>query len=524
MGAELRCLGVGKSFGTLPALDAISLTVAPGAVLGLTGQSGAGKSALIRLLANLDTPSSGVVLLDGQPLPRAVAPQALGIGVIHQSPALVEHLSVTDAIFLGHEGPRRPWGWLQVPNQTRLDREAERLLATLGVSLATSHERVGNLSRELRQMVAIAQVLAQAPKVVIIDDPTGPLRLEYRQALLAQIRRWRDGGAAVLFASPNLDQLFAVTDQIAVLRQGRLVVVDETAKTTREQIVRAQVAPEDPEHLTPLLWALDHFYRARERADDLRAQHDVLEHDLAAQNALNRQLIAQLAEQVAHLDQANLALQTAQRRLLSEREQERKALARELHDQAIQDLVGLNYALDDLECSLDDPAAARAQAATLRHDIRSLIEVVRSICGELRPPTLDSLGLPAALASFAADWGERSGIPVTLTIDPSLPRLAEPVEISLFRMVQEALSNVRKHAGATAVSIALQATDRRSLALTIEDNGSGVPATLNFADLAAAGHYGLLGMSERIALVQGRLRIARGAAGGTRIAIEIPQD
>ncbi len=519
----LECVELARQFGTLHVLHNVSFALYPGEIVGLTGQSGAGKSVLVRLLSGLDAPDSGTIMVDGCTFASASQAQQLGLAVIHQQPVLVEHLDATSTIFLGHEGGRRRWSWLRSPNQRELEQRALRILAHLGVTLPSIQERVGNLSGEQRHMLAIAQVVARQPKVVVVDDPSGQLRPEYQQALLNQLREWRSQGVAILFSSQNLDHLFASTSRILVLRHGRLVADEPTASTTREQIVQAQIASDTNREHTPLIWALDSFYRARQQAETLSEHQHVLEHDLAAQNALNRQLIAQLAEQVSSLDRANLALQDAQRRLLTEREQERKALARELHDQVIQDLVSLNYDIDDLHSESHDPAAVQTRLTDLRREIRTLISTLRTICGELRPPTIDSLGLEAAIQSWSSEWGARANIAVDVQIDSALGRLPEAVEISLFRIVQEALSNVRKHAQASHVSIHLRLMPQRTIQLTIADNGRGLAAPTDLAALAASGHYGLLGISERVALVHGRFRSANRPGGGTLIEVEVPQ-
>ena len=517
----LRCCNISKSFGTLQVLQAVSFTLQPGEVVGLTGQRGAGKSVLVRILAGLEQPESGQVYVGDHAIANSRMAHKYGLATIHQEPVLVEHLDALSMIFLGHESSRR-WGFLRLSRQQAHLQQALHILHSLGMADPPLGQQVGNLSGEDRQLIAIAHVIAQQPQVVVIDDPTALLRLEYQQALLHAIRRWRTQGTTVLFSSQNLDHLFTVTDRILVLREGRIVANERTSTTSRETIVRAQIAAADEQQHTPLIWALDNFYQARSQAQVLHQQHHSLEYDLAAQNALNLQLIAQLAEQITNLDRANTALQAAQRRLLGEREHERKALARDLHDQVIQDLVSLNYDIDHLETVAHVAVAVTTQLADLRGYIRDLIDTVRDICGALRPPTIDSLGLHAALQSFVEDWSMRSDIQVVLTIDPALERLADSIEISLFRMIQEALGNVRKHAQASLVSITLEYTPQRTLRLRISDDGCGLSGDLDLATLAAHGHYGLLGISERVALIRGRFRIVNQALGGTLLEIELP--
>jgi signal transduction histidine kinase len=306
-----------------------------------------------------------------------------------------------------------------------------------------------------------------------------------------------------------------------VLRQGRCVADYRADAAGREEVVAALVGAADRQQLTPIIWALESYYRAREQVEKLGHQQALLEQNLAAQDSLNRQLIDQLAEQVSALDSANLALQDAQRRLLTEREQERKALARELHDQVIQDLLSVNYQLEEIE----GEAASASRAEDLveaRAGIRSLVEDLRRICRDLRPPTIDSLGLGAALQSYTRDWSARTGIAATLDLDEKLGRLPEPIELSIFRIVQEGLSNVRKHARASSVRVTLRHTSPRMLMISIADDGRGMPKRFDLAALAAEGHYGMLGISERVALLEGRLNVQNQPDGGALIQVEIP--
>jgi signal transduction histidine kinase len=104
----------------------------------------------------------------------------------------------------------------------------------------------------------------------------------------------------------------------------------------------------------------------------------------------------------------------------------------------------------------------------------------------------------------------------------SLGRLPEAIELSIFRIIQEGLSNIRKHAHATSVQVVLKHTSPRALMISIADNGRGLPSGFNLSILAAAGHYGLLGISERVALLEGRLSVQNQEAGGMLLQAEIP--
>jgi signal transduction histidine kinase len=404
-----------------------------------------------------------------------------------------------------------------------MDEAVTRILDQVGVHFDSLRMKVSNLSSEQRQLVAIAQTMARPAKLIVVDEPTTLLNYFYGQRLLALIQTWQQQGTSVVFASQNLDQLFAVTDRIIVLRHGHQVDDYRTDETTREEVVASLVGTStDRQQLTPALWALDSYYRAREQAEKLRHQQMLLEQNLAAQDTLNQQLIEQLGEQVNALDQANMALQSAQRRLLTEREEERKHLSRELHDQVIQDLLGANYQIEEIE---DDGAVTptlKAELIDVREAIREMVADLRRICGDLRPPTIDSLGLGAALQSYTRDWQDRSGIDVSLNLDKNLGRLPEAIELSIFRIVQEGLSNVRRHAQASKVKISLAHTSPRNLMVSIADNGNGLAEGFDLSTLSAQGHYGLLGISERVALLGGNLRLQNQTNGGLQIQVEIP--
>ena len=519
----LRAIGISKQYGSLTALQNVSLEIRPGEVVGLAGRSGAGKSVLIDILAGLQTPDSGSIFFNEKRLQWPFQASAYNINVIHQEPELAERLDVISNIFLGNEICWPVLGrFLQFPNQRKMDKEAVRLLNSLDVRLPSLHEQAGNLSTERRQMVALAQVMSRPSQIILVDDPSSLLSLPYQERLLDLIREWQKKQIGVLFSSPNLDHIFAVTDRIVVLRQGRLIDNYRTDAANREHIVAALVGTADREQRTPVIWALDSYYRARKQAETLRHNQTLLRRDLAAQDNLNRQLVEQLADQVKALDSANLALQDAQRRLLIEREQERKHLARELHDQMIQDLLSLNYELEDMVSkALEGPSIA-TDLEDIRSDIRTLVEDLRRICRNLRPPTIDSLGLGAALSSYLHDWSNRTGIEMKLDIDENFGRLPEGIELSIFRIVQEGVNNIRKHADASCAEISLKHTSPRMLLVSITDNGSGLQNSFSLGELGESGHFGLLGISERVALMGGRLHFQNLVEGGLMIQVEIP--
>lgn len=523
MNPILQVYNLQKRFGTLEVLRDVSFEANRGEVIGLAGMSGSGKSVVSNIIAGLYEASSGGMIYNGKRLTYPFHAQDYGIKVIHQHPMLVEGLSITNNIFLGNEIMFPLLGrFLHIPNQPLMDYEAAKVLAELGVQYKSLDQMVMNLSGEQRQLIAIARAMVRPTDLIFIDEPTVLLSYSYQQKLLSLIQLWQQQGKTIIFSSTNLDHVFRVTDRIIVLRDGRTVASFRTDGTSREDVVAAMVAQTNPEHLTPVIWALDSYYRTREQADRLYQQAHMLEKDLVARDTLNQQLLAQLSKQVKALDQANIALQDAHRRLLTEREQERKHLARELHDQVIQDLLSTNYELEAIESHQDVPITYLGQLAEIRSSIRQLVEDIRRICGNLRPPTIDSLGLSAAIQSYTQEWSRRTGIEVDVVMDINLGRLPETIELSIFRIIQESLHNIHRHADATLVEIELKHTSPRTLMITIADNGSGLSDEFDLSKLAAMGHYGLIGISERVALLSGHLRLQNRNEGGLLMQVEVP--
>ena len=277
-------------------------------------------------------------------------------------------------------------GWLKIPNQLKMDQEATRILEQLGVRYKSLREKVSDFSGEKRQMIAVAKVMTSSPRLIIIDDPARLLSYPYQQILLSLVQEWQKQGIGVLFASNNLDHLLATTDRILVLRKGYRAEEFLTMEAEREDLIAAMVGTTDYEKLTPIIWTLDSYYLAREQTDRLQRSQLYLENEQIDLDALRHTLIDHLTEQVTVLDSANQALQNAQRRLLAELEKERKHLALEIHDQIIQDLLSTNYQIEEIEGREDASPPMKENLVTLRNNLRNLIDELRIICSDLRPP------------------------------------------------------------------------------------------------------------------------------------------
>jgi signal transduction histidine kinase len=202
------------------------------------------------------------------------------------------------------------------------------------------------------------------------------------------------------------------------------------------------------------------------------------------------------------------------RRVVSAQEAERRRLALELHDETGQALTSILLGLRAIRSAPDGDAAEQAEA-----DVRALVvralQDVRALAVELRPSALDDFGLAAALERLAETFGERSGIKTSIEANLD-ERLPPEVETTLYRVAQEALTNVLKHADAKQVSIVVSKGERR-VAATIEDDGRGFAAS-DVRDEA----LGLVGMRERLELVGGTLSVESSEGAGTTIAAQVP--
>jgi signal transduction histidine kinase len=202
-------------------------------------------------------------------------------------------------------------------------------------------------------------------------------------------------------------------------------------------------------------------------------------------------------------------------RVVSAQEQERKRLARELHDETGQALTSILLGLKPLEEAVTSEEG-RDALVSLRKLVVSTLQDVRRLAVELRPSALDDFGLGPAVERLAATFREQTGLRVDLESNVGDTRLPSEVETVVYRIVQEALTNVVKHSGATTVSILLTTKDG-TLTAVVEDDGAGFdPRSARDSGL------GLVGMRERVSLVGGRLRVESAADLGTTLIAEVP--
>jgi signal transduction histidine kinase len=206
-------------------------------------------------------------------------------------------------------------------------------------------------------------------------------------------------------------------------------------------------------------------------------------------------------------------------RMVAQHEEERRRLSRELHDETAQVFSAVKMQLGSLRPSL--PAAQHGRLDRAVELVDAGIRSIRSVTNDLRPSLLDDIGLLPALRSLATECTERSGIPITLVTPDLLPALSKHAELALYRALQEAISNVMRHAGAAAVHVTL-ASDASGVRMTIADDGRGLPLGATPERFERDGHMGLAGMRERISALGGTVQVTGRPAAGTRLDIRIP--
>ncbi|WP_341720643.1 sugar ABC transporter ATP-binding protein [Micromonospora sp. FIMYZ51] len=242
----LRAENVSKSFSGVQVLHEVNLSLEAGKVVGLVGENGAGKSTLIKILSGLYRPDSGRLLLDGEPIAdhwSHSAARAAGISVIHQELLLVPELSVAANIMLGDPAltPRRAGRLLGVRDDRASERRAEELLAQIGITNLDVRRPVRGLRPSDAQMVLIARSLRNRGKVLILDEPTAALAPDERTELFALIRRLLAAGTGILLVSHHLKEVEDLSDEVTVLRNGRVVETLSGDEITVPRMVHAML-------------------------------------------------------------------------------------------------------------------------------------------------------------------------------------------------------------------------------------------------------------------------------------------
>ncbi|MDQ0471498.1 ATP-binding cassette domain-containing protein [Labrys wisconsinensis] len=238
--AVLEVRDVSKSFGSVVALERVSLTLHKGEILGLLGDNGAGKSTLIKALSGVHSVDSGEIRLDGKVVnfQSSADARSHGIETVFQDLAVFDNLNVIENIFIGREESYgRFLGPLSFLNRRKMVEQWKRYTEVLEVRIKDPYQPIGLMSGGQRQAVAIARSFAFAGRIVILDEPTAALGLREKRNVRRMIRRLAEQDISVILISHNIQEVLEVCDRATVLRQGRNVGECEAIPELQEHIV-----------------------------------------------------------------------------------------------------------------------------------------------------------------------------------------------------------------------------------------------------------------------------------------------
>jgi ABC-type sugar transport system ATPase subunit len=241
---------ISKSYGSIQALESVSLGIRENEVLALMGDNGAGKSTLIKILSGVLPPSGGEIRLNGETadFDDHIEAREAGIETVYQDLAIAPNRTVAENIFLGKEplvdGPIGEF--LRVVDDQLMRDESAEVLDRLGMSMDPSGE-VKNLSGGQQQAVAVARAVQSDPDIIIMDEPTSALSVEAAQRILELIEDLKAEGRTVILIDHNIDEVFDVADRIAVLAHGRIMGTREAESLSEDRLIQMMMGVADPD-------------------------------------------------------------------------------------------------------------------------------------------------------------------------------------------------------------------------------------------------------------------------------------
>ena len=242
MSFALEARDITKVYGHVRALAGANFEVKMGEVTALIGDNGAGKSTLVKVLSGTETPTSGEILVDGQPVTISgpLAARHFGIETVYQDLALAPHLNPVQNMYLGREVMRKgPLGHLGFMNSTEMRAGSKKAFDELGATVRNFSGPIGAMSGGQKQAVAVARAAAWAKRVILLDEPTAALGVVQTKGVLDLIRRVRDRGLGVVFISHSMPLVIEVADEVQVMRLGRRVAKYKAKETNMEELVGA---------------------------------------------------------------------------------------------------------------------------------------------------------------------------------------------------------------------------------------------------------------------------------------------
>jgi two-component system, NarL family, sensor histidine kinase DegS len=386
--------------------------------------------------------------------------------------------------------------------EKRLRQKTVEKLETLNAISATLCQAVDldeTLNRALDKVLEVVDNLEPKGAIFLLDPMNGNLRLKVQRG----------------FSPDRLTQDLEVP-------LGECLC--GAAAKSREVLIVFN-ASKDPRH-TRCLETLPHSHACipLQSKEQLLGVIDLYLSEAHPVDIVDREIFASIGQQIGvAVENARLCenLRFYIRQITRAQEDERKRIARELHDETAQGLIDISRRLDDLVtggAELSDLPATRLER--LQKRIEDLLQGVRRFSRDLRPSVLDDLGLLPALEGLMADVQQHHIEPLLHT-QGTIRRLSPDAELALFRIVQEALNNVKKHSSATQVTVEAEFFERR-VRVTVHDNGRGFQLQGRMSDLVAMGKFGVVGMEERTQLLGGCFAILTGPGTGTILIADVP--
>ena len=233
----LEARNIRKTFGSVVAVDDVSLQLWEGKTAAIVGDNGAGKSTLLKVITGVHQPDAGEILMEGAPVrfPSPVSAKEQGIEALFQDLALVNDLTIWQNVFLGRELVRgEPLGFQR---KRAMAEKATEMLGALDVDLPPASTRVRRLSGGQRQAVAIGRAVGWNARLTVMDEPTAALGVRERMEVESLIERLRADGRTFLIISHNFEQVMRLSDEVWVMRQGNVVGHRQTKDTTADELV-----------------------------------------------------------------------------------------------------------------------------------------------------------------------------------------------------------------------------------------------------------------------------------------------
>ena len=235
-------VGVKKHYPGVKALDGVDLEGYAGEVLAVCGANGAGKSTFAKLLAGVETPTDGEITVTGYPHPvrNAAEAEQAGVLMMHQEPLIIDDFTVGENVWLyklRQGSDIRPWAKKQSTN----DKRTREVLRDVGLGHLRTNQPAADLGPGQRQMLSLTRAAVSPHKIMILDETTASTSEEHFKDILELVRREKEAGTAIIFVSHRLNEVFAMSDRIAVLRNGKLVQVLKTAETDPDEVTSLMI-------------------------------------------------------------------------------------------------------------------------------------------------------------------------------------------------------------------------------------------------------------------------------------------